>query len=73
MYWACERWCPRPWVCERSCGVVSRAIGVVLGVCLAPPPTFIATGWWRVSLIEGVGVLWLAYIRRILTCCTGSC
>lgn len=22
---------------------------------------------------EGVGVLWLAYIRRILTCCTVNC
>lgn len=61
----------------RVCGRVEWFLPrywVALGVCpSATSPFFVATGWWRVSLIEGVGVLWLVCIRRILTCCTVSC
>lgn len=37
--------------------MVSRAIGVVLGVCLAPPPPFCSYGLVASFLIEGVGVM----------------
>ena len=37
--------------------MVSRAVGVVLGVCLAPPPPFCSYGLVASFLIEGVGVM----------------
>lgn len=50
-----------------------RAIGVVLGFLPSATSLFVELRGGVAFFCEGVGVLWLACIRRILMCCTVSC